>query len=483
MYMRFFQLPAVDQTHEQLGTPGLTLPLQETVGSRDFDPFEFVTNQSKQLNSSSELWRAVGRTIRELKDPRIFEAVSQGLSTDVIRDLKQAGGHPTVQEVILINSERIARQLPGYLLLSARYHADLSRNTDPEPADKFRRRVFEIEDLLIGDISLTPGFPGDKLNSLYDRLSNDMAKADGIGGNVVGDLVESVQSPDDLINLAELYEAGIGNQEPAFVELREMIRTDWLKPRKTKSILRAYIDSLHEQPDIFVEDFSRAILESGKNRLRREILEMARFAIAARKDQSATNESEAIIKVLADTRPSWSQFDKIEEAFKIFASEQVVGTEKAITLIANGFSGRNIRIPSTQKEISELNQQMRIVIEAPSRQSKRAGRRKEAKVGALDVERIAEKIDKPPAPEIHAAEIASGSRLVLPSDLSTGQILAAFKRLGFETIPGGGKGNHQKIHNPNTGKRTTVSKSMGRIPLKSLLRQAGVSDEEFLNKL
>ena len=71
----------------------------------------------------------------------------------------------------------------------------------------------------------------------------------------------------------------------------------------------------------------------------------------------------------------------------------------------------------------------------------------------------------------------------LPS-LTPAKILRALKQAGFIEI--GQKGSHIKLLNPHSNYRTVVpihSRDLKRILLKEIIKQAGLSENEFLKLL
>lgn len=64
------------------------------------------------------------------------------------------------------------------------------------------------------------------------------------------------------------------------------------------------------------------------------------------------------------------------------------------------------------------------------------------------------------------------------------EVIQRLRRLGFE-FARQGAGSHELWHNKMTGRFTTIANHSGDMPegtLKAILKQAGVSTEEFLQK-
>jgi predicted RNA binding protein YcfA (HicA-like mRNA interferase family) len=72
----------------------------------------------------------------------------------------------------------------------------------------------------------------------------------------------------------------------------------------------------------------------------------------------------------------------------------------------------------------------------------------------------------------------------LPS-LSTREVLVALKKLGFDPIPGRGKGSHSFLWraDPPCGVTLPQAGDVKRGTLRSILRQADLSIDEFLDAL
>ncbi|MCU0424809.1 MAG: type II toxin-antitoxin system HicA family toxin [Candidatus Kapabacteria bacterium] len=64
------------------------------------------------------------------------------------------------------------------------------------------------------------------------------------------------------------------------------------------------------------------------------------------------------------------------------------------------------------------------------------------------------------------------------------ELIQRLRKLGFELLRQA-SGSHEIWHNPTTGRFTTIPKHSGDMPegtVKSILKQANISTEEFLNK-
>jgi predicted RNA binding protein YcfA (HicA-like mRNA interferase family) len=72
----------------------------------------------------------------------------------------------------------------------------------------------------------------------------------------------------------------------------------------------------------------------------------------------------------------------------------------------------------------------------------------------------------------------------LPS-LSTDQICQALQKAGFVIVPGRGKGSHVFLFRavPPTGITVPMAKDVRRGTLRAIIREAGLSVEEFLQLL
>lgn len=75
-----------------------------------------------------------------------------------------------------------------------------------------------------------------------------------------------------------------------------------------------------------------------------------------------------------------------------------------------------------------------------------------------------------------------GSRL--PA-LSTREVCSAFEKVGFRIVPSRGKGSHVFMYlaNPPTGLTIPQAREVKRGTVRALIRQAGLSVDEFLNLL
>ncbi len=64
-------------------------------------------------------------------------------------------------------------------------------------------------------------------------------------------------------------------------------------------------------------------------------------------------------------------------------------------------------------------------------------------------------------------------------------MVAALQRLGFELLPGRGKGSHMVLWRNDLGRPITVPdhKEVDRGTLKSILRSAGISPEQLIAHL
>jgi predicted RNA binding protein YcfA (HicA-like mRNA interferase family) len=69
--------------------------------------------------------------------------------------------------------------------------------------------------------------------------------------------------------------------------------------------------------------------------------------------------------------------------------------------------------------------------------------------------------------------------------LSGREIVAALSKVGFREIAGRGKGSHLFVHREQPPKGITIPdhKEVGRGLLRSIIRQAELSVDEFLGKL
>jgi predicted RNA binding protein YcfA (HicA-like mRNA interferase family) len=66
------------------------------------------------------------------------------------------------------------------------------------------------------------------------------------------------------------------------------------------------------------------------------------------------------------------------------------------------------------------------------------------------------------------------------------EVRRLLRRLGFELVPGRGKGSHEQYRHPGTGRWTTLSWKGDVVPtgtLKRILDDAGLTTEEFLDLL
>lgn len=65
--------------------------------------------------------------------------------------------------------------------------------------------------------------------------------------------------------------------------------------------------------------------------------------------------------------------------------------------------------------------------------------------------------------------------------ISTRETIKAFSKVGFEVIPGRGKGSHVVMHKPNWPTILTIPdrRELRRGTLRSLIRDAGLTVEEF----
>lgn len=68
--------------------------------------------------------------------------------------------------------------------------------------------------------------------------------------------------------------------------------------------------------------------------------------------------------------------------------------------------------------------------------------------------------------------------------LESTRVLRTLERAGIEVDPGGGKGNHVKVYNPETGKTTTLhGGEIDPITLKKFLGQIGIPPDDFLSHM
>ncbi len=69
--------------------------------------------------------------------------------------------------------------------------------------------------------------------------------------------------------------------------------------------------------------------------------------------------------------------------------------------------------------------------------------------------------------------------------LSCREVCAAMRKIGFNEIPGRGKGSHVFVHraDPPTGITIPNQREIQRGTLRAILRQASIAPEEFLRLL
>lgn len=434
-----------------------------------FNAFEFVESQAALFDRSCEQWEAIGETARELKDREIGEAVQS-----IFGGYTKNG---TQSDFSYQNAKIITRQLPPYVLWSARYASTLP--------DREKVELLSFEDDEFDFLVKQPDFPRTKLRSIYARLSSGMAVADSIGGQVLDNLFGSIQSPDDLSELAGFFELDAGDANADRLELQNIIRADWHKPNQRQSKLRTYLEDLREQPDILLDDFTNAILEPGNNKLRCAVLDMARFAIISEDEGEITDEG--IRRVLSSSRNRWSEVNNAEEAFRLFVDEKITELESTIHKIALVRNDIDIRIPPRKSEVESLGRKFRILtprddgsLPGSRKAGKRARRNGTVKgngTGSADI--VDTVIEQTAAP----AETRRRDRIDLPSDLPPKKIINSLTSLGLELVPGGGKGGHQKILNPNTKRSANVHEDMRPNVLLDRLKELGVDPSDFRDNL
>lgn len=355
------------------------------------DPYEFVTSQEERLADTSDTWREIARAAREREEGYIG-AVRQGL-VDVWLASRST---PLPDDRILEReTEKLASNLSVYSLM-------VTRNISIDGVSMgLKRQVeslfLEIPDHTVNYIIRSKGFPTGRFLARQVWLVQKMEQADIVGDQVLHDLVNTyAQRPDDISELAELYDGGAAEADGRFAELQQLIATDWHRPDSEKSILKNFVSWQQRYPDAYVPDFVGSVSATEAGQRWMTVRNMARFAIIAAGGDP--NEPEAVEQTLASTYNRWDEVPDIKVLFDAYVQGKVDNLGTHFAQIAGARDTRNIRNYPTTDQIMRFKNSFGAEY-TPDRQSRRKASRAAIKSRSAHLLPTAESIDATAATE------------------------------------------------------------------------------------
>lgn len=311
----------------------------------------FIDRHSGQLVSSANHWQNVGSTMKAIKtDSNIVNAMNIGVARAF-----EGADVPANQVQVEREAQRILNQLSIYMQVVARSEAKDTKGI----SKSIKSGLMVLQGLPAPNVVAifkSKEFPRFKFPDTYLRLIEHISKADNISDQVLGDMCDQYAvTPDSIVELASMYEAGADEAFPVLGELRNMITADWHRLDPETSVLRQHCKRLAEDPGIHVAPFCEAAsrLDSLQS-----VAQMARYAIVSAGGNDLSDE--AVAGQLASTSSRWNEVPDLQEAFNDYVEQVGTTIEGAFSSIAGPRHIKNIRIEHTSSEIMECASDMEV---------------------------------------------------------------------------------------------------------------------------
>ncbi len=323
-------------------------------------PLEFVASHKGALQASAMYWNEVSSVVEEIQGD-----TAQEIARESIRNLATSRNEHMPENRERSISAQAITDLASVTFLAA-------RATSPGPLiHSSMNMVKTITDDLPTELTYI-AMQKDGLMETCVHAASTMRlainEADRKANSILADLAsELVSSPNSISALDDLYSDGADLVNPDFLELREVIRTDWHAKGVETSRLRAMMASIKTDPNAFLEEFIDNIVGTEGDKKMATIQDMARFALV----DSATPESpEALRAVLLRNRNSWHTFEDIENLLATYQSQKLTVLNLAMDRIAGPVTADNPRLSVSPEELTEFKQRIRFDV-SENRQKRR----------------------------------------------------------------------------------------------------------------
>ncbi len=310
-------------------------------------PLEFVDQNRDALLQSSALWAGIYSAVSGLKTDQMLAINKKGLE-----QVAEAHNAPMPESQLNHMAKRATADLSVLCFLVARSMSGAG----------FRKKVnvaAHYASDLPGDahyVLTRPGGPKEIYGEAASNMSIAMEQADKQAASTLSDFTKQFSAQPAGINaLSELYETGADKIDPAFGELREVIRTDWHTRDSEASTLRHFLDAIRQDENAYLNEFIDLVVEDGTDKKLSAIRNMAQFALAA----SASPETpDNLRSVLFSTRPSWNNFDDISRLFGEFRKQKLSEIETSLNNIAGLPSTDNPRLPKAPEDVEAFKRRL-----------------------------------------------------------------------------------------------------------------------------
>lgn len=403
------------------------MAVPEQVDAQPVDPHAFIAEQEPSLVASADAWRSIAQKSKEREEGYI-QHIRQGL-IDVWN--ANSNGAPLPDDRILDrDTEKLATDLSVYCLMAARYFSTSA--TEWGIHKRIQSHFLEIPNHTVNYIIRKEGFPTRRFMMRQLWLAQEMEKADIIAGEVLGGLTHTYQNhPDDLEELAGLYENGADEADGRFAELKVIVAADWHRPNPEESTLRQFCEQLRTNPGVYVPEFVGMVSDGERGQRWSSVRGMARFAIIAAGGNP--DDSAEIQNMLKSTYGRWGEVQDIDSLFQSFVQYKVDATVNNFNTIAGSKAARNIRAYPSAEQVESFKDYFGVQY-TPDRTSRRKAERAAVKTHRADLLPTAQSIDSVAASEsltdkqprnlIAAVKTDRGWNL---QDSSVGQLLDRFK--------------------------------------------------------
>ena len=311
----------------------------------------FIDRHSEHFVTSATAWQQVGKTMGVLRDDSgIRDAMHIG-----VRNAFELANITNADVRVERETDRLLNQLSIFTQIVAR--AEARRRKGLKQAITSGLLVTRhLPATNVAHILQSKDFPKIKFSNAFLGMQESIAQADAISDQVLEALCEQYAvTPDDILELASMYENGAEEAFPVLGELRNMITADWHRLDPERSILRQHCQRLAEDPGLHVGPFCEAV--TARDTLQ-TVATMARYAIVS---AGGSDLSDAAVEhQLHSTHSDWHQIPDLENAFNDYIGQVGVSIEGAFKSIAGPRHLKNIRLEHSDHEIMECAAEMEV---------------------------------------------------------------------------------------------------------------------------
>jgi hypothetical protein len=312
-------------------------------------PFQFVESHRRELIYSAGIWTGVYGRLESLFSPDVHGAIRKNVEDFLTLD------NISLPESQVANiTSRATSDLSALCFTTARATTDGSMRHSMWNA---RGNLFDLPAKDAHFIATADPKLVKKYMVETEMMRNGIDSADKVAVALVNEFTaEFARSPDAINTLADMYEEGVAKVDPAFAELKEVIRQDWHSQNPRGSTLRSFLDQLANNPDLFIHDFVDKVVGSENDKRIQSVKNMARFALMT----SGMPESPTDLKdVLIRASDSWDSFENIDSLFNEFSAQKLNAITASFNSIAGLASEANPRAYKGVDEVKAFKARMK----------------------------------------------------------------------------------------------------------------------------